>query len=499
MLHRSPVRKLILLVLIDYGLFAAGLTLAESLLPPVKPPVEKAADGLLPEAVAGTDGTSEESGDRAALLTGDVQLPDVTGTDDLKPPSPMAQASVEPVDQQKEFFRLRALLAQNSFSRNQQEIISPIIPEVPQVATPLEEITALTLPLTAWNSKIVLHPHLSFTGVFDDNINLSSSNKESDFIFAVSPGVGLMLGDEQSPLLIVGDYTPSFLLFANHDSQNTFDQTGMADIRYVFTKLTLGLHLTGESVTGGSTDVGDRVRRTVGYAGLRANYVMNEKFSFDADIEGSGANYNGLLGSTEARIRGWLNYQATGKISLGVGSTFGTLDVQGGSTQTYEEALARVSYDATGKLVLNASGGVDIRQADSSSVNPVFGIGVVYAPFATTTITMDIYERIYGSAALVRENYTSTGITTGIRQQLQQNLFMAITTGYVWSNYYAVAQNVNATRVDNVYFVRVGPEWQITRWCNSALFYEFSDDSSSGNGSRSFSRNRVGVQANFAF
>ena len=80
-----------------------------------------------------------------------------------------------------------------------------------------------------------------------------------------------------------------------------------------------------------------------------------------------------------------------------------------------------------------------------------------------------------------------------------ETIMMFLSLGYENASYFAVQDGIAANRRDNYYFARVGPEWRVKPWCNLSSFYEFSKNDSTGIGSRSFTRNRVGVQANFSF
>jgi len=442
----------------------------------------------LDEPVLG--GTSTES---------DGQTPPVKEGEEPMPPPSKPQVGEEPVGADVEQRQRTNVLSNSASAQAQQGTLPPMVADIPQTAAPFGEVTDYSLGLTGPGSKWRLRPRFSITGIFDDNIYLSSNNKVSDFYFAISPGATLSYGPEESALKVRADYTASFLVFTKESSQDTVDQNAVARISYAMSKLTLGLNLGIQSLSGASIDVGDRVRRQVYYVGVMSNYVLDEKFSVDLNGDETLADYHGYLDSNETRIQSWLNYQAAGKLRVSLGSTVGFLDVQDGSGQTYEQLLGRVNYDATGKLVVYASGGVDLRQSDTTNVSPVFSIGAAYSPYATTTITLDIHERIYGSAALVGQDYRATGMFVTLNQQLRPSLSMFLSLGYENASYFAVQDGIAANRRDNYYFARVGPEWRVKPWCNLSSFYEFSKNDSTGIGSRSFTRNRVGVQANFSF
>src|SRR6185436_6258305 len=71
-------------------------------------------------------------------------------------------------------------------------------------------------------------PRVRGSAIFDDNIRIQSTGKESDLIWILSPGVTLGAGDyrtrEGSSALI--DYAPSFNIFTRHSHNNSIDHDG---------------------------------------------------------------------------------------------------------------------------------------------------------------------------------------------------------------------------------------------------------------------------------
>ncbi len=423
---------------------------------------------------------------------------------------PASESALQRANQayELEMTGLRGLLDEGSAVERQRQSISPLLSDVPQLPTvfedtaglsPLENVTAFGLPLTALNAKGHFHPYFLTSAIYDDNLNISSNHKEHDWIFALTPGFTINLGEQESAFLLTGNYAANFLLYVPDTNLNTVDQNATFHARYAFPKLTLGLNAALQDASGASVDAGQRVHRQIYYGGLTSSYVLDEKFSLSLNADGTVSNYNGLLDSSQETIQGWVNYQVSGKTSVSAGGSFGVLDVTAGNQQTFEEALVRASYQATGKIVLNANAGVDIRQGDGNSVNPVFGIGATYTPGATTTLLIDLHERIYASATLVKQDYTETGVAFTVRQTVLNNLSIDLSAGYEHSEYYSVSKDVPANRTDNFVVGRLGPSFHVTRWCNLTAFYEFSKDASSGIGGNSFTRNRAGFQANFIF
>ena len=337
---------------------------------------------------------------------------------------------------------------------------------------------------------------IGFGLIFDDNFTVSNGNPKADTLLTISSGLTLTLGSTESRLMMRANYSASGVFFLNHSSENAFDQSLSFDVAYRMQRLTLGLHIRPSLISGSSVDAGDRVGRKIFYAGLTANYNVSDKTSINVNTDFTYAGYNGLLSSRETRVQAFVNYLVTPKVTLGLGGGYGVIDVDGGQTQTSEQALVQMSYAATAKLSLSATAGWEFRNGGDgvpTSNTPVFSVGAAWTPREKTTISVDARRRTYGSSALVGQNYEATGFSATISQQLRPRISANLTVGYEFTEYQQALFGVDASRKDNYFYTRVGLGFPVNRWCSGNVFYEFSNNSSTGNGARGFDRNRVGM------
>ena len=280
---------------------------------------------------------------------------------------------------------------------------------------------------------------LSTGAIFDDNVALRDRGRKSDFVFTLSPSITYALGSGEGRFSLLVNYNPTALLYAKGTADNAVDHAGLIALRYRFTKLTLGATFVARSLTGSSRDAGDRVSRTLFYLGGSANYLYNEKLSFDLNGDLAYSDFKGLLGSDEARVQGFVNFAVRPKLQLGAGFLFGVLSVDRGPTQTYEQLLARVIYAPTVKLGFNASAGLEVRQLGSGvsdQLAPVLSLGAGYEPWVNTNFTLDARHRTYPSTALRGQDYQSTGLTFGVRRSNIADRFTAsLVLGYEHTGY----------------------------------------------------------------
>src|SRR3972149_642113 len=83
----------------------------------------------------------------------------------------------------------------------------------------------------AWAQTIIATPSLTISEEYDDNINLTSKDPQSDFISAARPGLRLEVKDHPWYVTLGGSLRGE--LFANHSELNNYDnQDGIASIEY---------------------------------------------------------------------------------------------------------------------------------------------------------------------------------------------------------------------------------------------------------------------------
>ncbi len=169
--------------------------------------------------------------------------------------------------------------------------------------------------------------------------------------------------------------------------------------------------------------------------------------------------------------------------------------------QTFEQVNVRLSYQATDKLNLYASAGVEFRQFDgnrSERTSPTFELGAMYRPFDGTTITLSAGTPILNSGFFPAQDFQATNVVLRIQQRLLQRIYLGLAAGYENSDYFATSTGVNATRNDDYYFVEPSIDVLITRFLSAGVYYLHRRDDSSI-AFFSFYDNQVGVRATVRF
>ncbi|MDQ6913663.1 MAG: hypothetical protein M3128_12400, partial [Verrucomicrobiota bacterium] len=373
----------------------------------------------------------------------------------------------------------------------------------------LEATSTIGEEISSIPKKFQYALRLNIRGVYDDNIFLIQGERVGDYYLAIEPGLTLGYGDivGESRNYVQFDYAPSFFIYADHSSANAVQHLMHLVASYRTGHLKLGLGQDIQLLEGtnplnvasiGTVNTGPGVNLDTGGGTKQNVYTTNGTFSYDLTGKTflSGAahysryDYPNLIGSQTISGNIFLNFNYSPKLVIGLGGTGGYNLVEGSSSdQTFEQLNATVTYQATGKVSLNGSVGVEFRQFDGGSyVSPVYDLSASYQPFDGTTITLNGNLRTQNSAVLVGQDYSLTDITLSIRQRLLRRFYVGLTSGYQHSNYFSTSTGVNASRVDNYYFFQPAIDATITRYW-TAGFYYLHRQSNSSEGVFSFSNN----------
>ncbi len=386
--------------------------------------------------------------------------------------------------------------------------LSEPVPMLPMTAAPTLETMTLfpdAAESMSLEAEVDKHPwkfvlHGSATATFDDNIFIAHSDRQEDFIYTIAPGIAVGRGDFRNELASLGSYqnrfdpdrsemvaatnylflhyVPSATFFANHGSENSFDHDVTLDGQYEWKRLTIGVKSRFQTLNLPDVDLGERVERQLFNTALTSRYDYSSKTSFELNFFNYVRDYPGdRVDSAEYRGQAWMNYQARPKITLGLGFTYGRVELSNGPSQNYEQALVRLRYRATEKVRFDLAGGVEFRdiQGLTNLTNGIFSIGVSYAPFDGTSVYLQGYRRTVTSASASPANYSVTGVEAQLRQRFARRFYLVVAAGFQNSEYDFFASD--AQREDNIFYIHPSLGIDITRWlsCEVGMQYRKND------------------------
>jgi hypothetical protein len=392
--------------------------------------------------------------------------------------------------------RLAALsLLAFSVASRAADPLRPDATEQVNLLRPLTLIPSLNL------GPLAFRPQVSAGGTYDDNITLGNgTNKLSDMIWTITPSLTLVADKryEGYGTYLRLDYSPSFLFFERHPKDDNVDQHASLEASWVMSKLTLGVKQRFDETRNGIIEVGQRLRERDFNTELDSKYKLGDKTSVELNPRLTISDTSHLIGYTEWGVDAFLNRQLSSKVTGSLGGSGGYVDPTDGPIQRYERALVRLSYAVTGKIQLDANGGAEWRQFNSSEPSttiPVFGIAAAWHPFEGTTVTLAGHRRDEISAALTNEDYTATGVDLSLRQRvLTDRLHVTVSGGYENRYYHTVATTTTGfSRNDDVYLARAEVELALVHHFTVSAFYQYQKDDTN-EADRRFSDNQFGFQ-----
>ena len=364
--------------------------------------------------------------------------------------------------------------------------------------------------------------HYSFQlvvrGVYDDNINLTQTQKSSDFYTSIEPTISLGLGGtgEDQTNFLVFVYAPNVFIFADHSNADAFQHLIHLAGQRQLAKLTLSMgedirildstNLTSLTDTTGrqaNIDVGRKQRANIFDSKLGASYDLSGKTSLTASADYLVYDYPSLISSETVSGSVFFNYNYGAKIVVGVGGS-GGFDTAEGSTsdQYFEQGNLRLSYQATGKITFAATGGIEVREfsnnARSQYITPVYTLEGSYLPFDGTSISISGSRQTQNSAVISGGDFTSTKIDLSLRQRVLQRIFIGLHGGYENDDYFSAANGIDVSRADNYYYFQSSIDVNVTRFWTIGAYYLHREDSSSLK-SFTFSDNQVGGRTSLSF
>jgi hypothetical protein len=396
--------------------------------------------------------------------------------------------------------------------------------ENPPLPVASSDVSTESTPATSIDSGIPRRFHyelrLAVRGVYDDNINLSNTNRIGDFYTSIEPSVMVGFGDTEARIenYIRLFYLPAIFLFADHSENNSVQHVARLDGQYRINRLTLnlsqlvqimdGTDLQSEGISGDleehvNLDVAGRTRYNIYTTHFNAAYYLTGKTFVSAGADYTRTDYQSLISSEILSANFFVNYNYSPKLVVGVGGTVGHSNVDDPNPdQSFEQANVRMSYRATGKIDFAATAGVEFRHFEGDMrdqyISPVFELRMNYAPFDGTKVFVSANSRTLNSAVLVAQNYAVTNFSVGLQQRFMQRFFFGVNAGFETSDYFSTVGSTADTRDDKYFFVQPSIGVRVTRFWNVGAYYLRRENNSSFD-AFSFHDNQVGLRSAVEF
>jgi len=350
--------------------------------------------------------------------------------------------------------------------------------------------------------------------VYDDNINISSSNRVSDSFTVIEPAIHLGFGDSAGGFnYVTFDYIASAYFFADQTQRNTVEHIIHLAAQHDFGHLILGLSqdvqiLGGTSISSlsnttgvqANTDVGAPSRVNIYTTTLNGTYDLTGKLFLSGQASYAISDYETLISSQVASGNIYINYVYSPKLVIGLGATGGVSSSDGPtSNETFEQMNVRTNYIVSGKISLSLSAGLEFRQfGDGDSITPVYEIAGTYRPFENTIITVAGSRRTNSSASLAGQDYSETTISLTFGQRLFSRVNLSLGVGYQNLDYLSATTGASTARNDDYFYMEPSIDVDITRYWSIGCYYLYRQDSSTL-ALFSFYDNQFGVRTSLTF
>lgn len=345
-------------------------------------------------------------------------------------------------------------------------------------------------------------PHAALVSYYDDNIHLSRTNKQSDFAFAVEPGLALGLGSFRTGEgnFLTADYTGRWTSYLNDSSADAYEQFATVRAQVVLAKWKFNTDFHLLDLNGGNIDSGSTGWHRVYDTVQVASYEMSEKNFVELQGQNVVRDYQTGPGSVNWEGRGLYNYRWDPKLTLGGGVAGGVLNVEGSGDQTYAQGLLRALYDPSEKLSFQALGGLEMRQLPSGEDKalPVFDLTCDYRPMAGTKIDLTGYSRTLSSSQSGSLDYTATGVSLSVAKELGSSWLATLKGGYENNSYFYTNARAASPREDNFFYINPAIQFRVNDYAKIELFYNYRQNDSN-NYSRAFTDNQTGIRVSFTY
>ncbi len=345
-------------------------------------------------------------------------------------------------------------------------------------------------------------PHAALVSYYDDNLALSRTNRQGDFAVAAEPGAAFGLGDfrEGQYDFLTLDYTGRLTAYLDHSSADSFEQFATLRAQAVLARWKFNTNFRFLDLNGGNIDSGNAGQQRIFDTSQVATYEISEKDFVELQGQNVVRDYETGSGSVEWQGRGLYNYQLDPKLTLGGGLAGGVLEVDGFSSQTYEQALGRVLFDPTEKCSIQMQGGLEIRQLPSGQdrATPVLDLACDYRVRAGTDVELTGYRRVLSSSGYSDLDYTASGMGISVAQELGASWLLNLKGGYENNAYFYTGMRAPSPREDNFFYINPSVQFRLTDEAKIELFYNYRQDASN-NFARSFTDNQTGIRLSFTY
>jgi len=332
----------------------------------------------------------------------------------------------------------------------------------------------LLIPInTAIAYDYTVEPFLSLSEQYNDNITLRNSDRISDFITYVSPGIDFSVKSLNTDLKV--DYFPTFSFYGSHSELNDTGHHSTANGTFILSdRLTFALANTFVKSSDvedirALTNVGPITRlaqTTFDNAYGKGSYKLTKNLTYILGLAYSYTDQEGFTRTTTFSGNMGLAYMSSERTTYSANATFTKYYYNPGNDATGQDYTLGVTHKLTPTVTIAAAGGVVITKVEHSGAATVdFTGGIdIKKSFETGAVTLSYKNTVIPS---IESNSPLRGQT--VRLDLSKPLSKKITTSLSssYSNYKSIGTTTNKTDRDDIGFTtalnyNIGPAATLT-------------------------------------
>lgn len=341
--------------------------------------------------------------------------------------------------------------------------------------------------------------------LYDDNIRLSNTAQQDDFMFLLTASVAWQHGDilrKRNSWARVF-YQATGIVFAEESDENNVDHDFQAGGQKRWGKLAVALEGRYRRLSGATPDLGDRVQRDQLAGKVTATYDLSGRTFVEGSAGVDAVRYqqSNLADYEEWLADGYVGYELSGRTKVAAGGAVGRLNVSGTEGQNFQRAMVKVTRASTGALGLTAKAGAEFRQTETgNNVTPVFNLTADWEPVEDSTkVSASAFRETVASGALAGENYIRTGAALRLAQRFGDRFSAGLEAGYEQLQYSETASAGTASgRSDDYFYAKPSLKYEFASKRRAQVFYNFREDDSSVE-DFSFSANQWGLSFGLDF
>lgn len=381
----------------------------------------------------------------------------------------------------------------------------------------------------ASQSRLPVILGVDFQTIYDDNIYITRGSRQADVIYRTTPKIAFestrLAKEEKNPTnpytnktvqaqnlygtendlpenYFRADYAAIYQKYNKFYTNDSLDHNADLFYRYTGDRTTFEAGQTFNTFHGPNVDVRGTLEQTDYASRLFGSYNITGKTTLELEAVYTGNQYQRLgYNTNEWVLSPYVNYEIAPKLTLGLGSIIGWLDVVGGIGETYQQPNIRAVYQYGEKLTFTARLGWEVREfdgTDSDRKTPMFAFGASWAPYEGTVFNADAYRKTVPAIGTPNQIYDDTGVKLEVRQYYRQKFFLGGWVAYDLSQYYLVPNDTSSGRTDDYITVHPYVGYKPNDMLAFTVYYQHSEDFTNVTDD-GFVDNQVGFQGSFSY